>query len=390
MRVARFVAGLVALGVVMVGLAVPASAQTPVLYSWGIFGSDGPVDSAVVTPTAISGIPGTIVQMTTSNTATYVLTSTGVVWAIGAGGEGALGNGGTTNSFSVPVQVDFPAGVTIASLPNQSPFDTAMAIDTTGRVWGWGENGQGELCLGSATNELKPVELPSILSGVTLVTGGGGHALYDASGTVYACGDNTAGELGNGNTTSTMTPTAVTGLPHLSVTSLVSSYKGSGALMSNGTYWDWGLNNLGQLGNGSTTNADVPAEVALPATVSQVGQGGSSKTNGQTLAVLSNGDVYGWGENDDAQLCSGAVSTPVLRPEEIAPPSGTDWASAASGGATSYLIDSSGGLWACGRDTAGQIGKGKEKPYKQKPKKVLSGVTEVSGTGSGNVAALVG
>ena len=38
----------------------------------------------------------------------------------------------------------------IASIPTDAmPFDTGLAVDTNGHVWGWGNNGGGELCLGN-------------------------------------------------------------------------------------------------------------------------------------------------------------------------------------------------------------------------------------------------
>ena len=55
-----------------------------------------------------------------------------------------------------------------------------------------------------------------------------------------------------------------------------------------------------------------------------------------------------------------------------------------------HLIDSAGKLWSCGRDTNGQVGNGKIEKAQHKPTVVLSGVTDVSGTGVGNVAALTG
>ena len=51
------------------------------------------------------------------------------------------------------MKVRFPAGVKIASLPiDVMPFDTGLAVDTKGHVWGWGDNQGGELCLGNQTS----------------------------------------------------------------------------------------------------------------------------------------------------------------------------------------------------------------------------------------------
>ena len=130
-------------------------------------------------------------------------------------------------------------------------------------MWAWGLNGTGDLCLTGLTGHeaLRPVELS--LGDVTLATGARTHSLFDSGGRVYACGSGDVGELGNGSTNSTSTPTPVVGLPTVGVTALTSSWEGSGALLSNGDYYNWGYNAAGQLGNGTTTNSVVPVLVDL-------------------------------------------------------------------------------------------------------------------------------
>jgi alpha-tubulin suppressor-like RCC1 family protein len=375
--------------VLLVALAAPAGGQAAVTpYSWGVFGSRGAVSPIQDSPVAISGIPGTIVQVSASNSDTYFLTSIGKVWAIGADQYGELGNGATVNSFTKPVSVQFPLGVTIKALPSPMPYDTGLAIDSRGNAWGWGVDNGGELCLGAATEELKPVELP--LHGVTLAAGAGHHAVYDASGVVSSCGDNSTDALGSGNQKSALTPVPVIGLPaSVAVAALTSSYGSAGALLADGSYWNWGLNNLGQLGIGTTQNSEVAKKVTLGASVTQVFEGGSSTTNGQTLAELSTGEVVGWGADQYGQLCSGTTPARVTEPEQIVPPSGVTWSFVTSAGATSYAIDSAGNLWGCGTNANGELGLGTRKSPLVNPKKIMAGVVQISATAH-NAGALAG
>jgi alpha-tubulin suppressor-like RCC1 family protein len=235
------------------------------------------------------------------------------------------------------------------------PFDTGLAIDTDGQAWGWGADKDGELCVGSTTRLTLPVELP--FSDVTLVTGAGGHALYDADNTLQACGYNGTGALGDGSHTSTTTPTTVIDLPSQRLVALLSSYQGSGALLAGGSYYDWGLNSEGQLGNGGTSDSPRPVRVPLEAAVSQVSQGGSTRTNGQTIAILSDGSVWAWGAGGAGQLGDGGREN-APSPIQLTAPDGVTWTSVVSGGASSYALDSGGDIWAWGENGAGQLGTG--------------------------------
>jgi alpha-tubulin suppressor-like RCC1 family protein len=376
-------AALMALGLGVAAL--PAGAATEqTTYSWGTFGEDGHVSPKVATPTVINGTPADIVQMVATNAATYELTASGQVWAFGANRFGELGNGTTTDSFTTPVEVQFPAGVTIASLPSPMPYATGMAIDTTGHAWGWGINQHGELCLGAADQETTPVKLP--LPDVTLATGAGGHASYYAAGHIYSCGQNQFGQLGNGSTRDSKTPRVVhTAGP---VVGLYSGFGFTGALLKDGTYWDWGLNKLGQLGLGNTTNQSSPQQVqtgSSPVVFATVGA--NDDRDGQTFAILANGDLLAWGDDKDGQLCDKRKTPSVASPEDVKPPA--PMVSAASGGKTSYLLDTSGNLWACGYNHGGEIGDGKMGRPLASPVKVLSGVAMVSST-SENEAVIEG
>ena len=336
------------------------------------------------TPTPVPGISGQVVQIATSNSDGYALTSTGAVWAWGVASYGELGNGKHPAYSIRAVKVEFPAGVSIVRLANPMPFDGALAVDSQGHVWGWGLNAFGDLCLSGLT-ELRPSELT--LSHVTLASGARTHSLFSSTGEVYACGSGEYGVLGSGSTTSSSTPVPVVGLPIAArVTALTSSWEGSGALLSNGDYYNWGYNAAGQLGNGSTTDSAVPVHVELPAGVRQVFQGGSGPKNGQSVAILANGSVWAWGENDRGQLGNGTrVSSDV--PLRVEVPKGVTFVRVSSGGYASYAIDRSGQLWAWGDNKSGQLGTGRSTTIATKPVSVGIHLTRVSSTAQ-NVAGL--
>ncbi len=356
-----------------------------VVYTFGVAGTMGKVvQTEHKTPTPISGIPGTVVQIATSNSNTYALTSSGTVWAWGVGSNDELGNGSKPAYSLHAVEVDFPSGVRIAVLANPMPFDGGLAIDSQGDAWGWGFNAFHDLCLPEGLVVPTPARIP--LGDVTLATGARTHSLIDSQGTVYACGDGEYGELGNATTADRATPTPVVGLPPGTVRALTSSWGGSGALMSNGSYYDWGYGVAGQLGDGTDQNSPVPVAVSLPAAAVHVFQGGSGAKNGQSIAVLADGSLWTWGNGTSGQLGNGGKadsSTPV----HITLPMGAVAAGVASGGYASYAIDTSGQLWAWGRNDDGQLGTGGRGPSQLTPTATGLSVDQISSTAQ-NAAAL--
>jgi alpha-tubulin suppressor-like RCC1 family protein len=301
-------------------------------------------------------LPGPVTEVGTSNSAEYALLANGTLWAWGSGAHGQLGDGSTQGAHA-PVQVKFPAGVTIASIPTDAmPWDTAYAIDTSGHVWGWGANAGGELCLGNTRSYSTPVQLP--LADVTAVAGADQHTSYDAGGTLYSCGENTNGELGDGSTAASHIPVRVHGLSGRSVTALVSGFNDIGALLSSGRYYNWGWNGGGQLGTGTAGgSSDVPVLVHLPAAVKQVVQGGNDYADGHTLVMLSDGSVYAWGINSVGQLGNGNLAS-ASSPVRILPPAGVTYQALAAGGDSSYAVSVTGDVYAWGGNHAGQLGDG--------------------------------
>jgi alpha-tubulin suppressor-like RCC1 family protein len=378
--------GVAAMCAIVAPLAVaggPASAKAvPAgqIQHWGAYiGGRNPFRPAGVKLSPVSvALPGRVAEIGTSNSTEYALLASGSLYAWGLGTHGQLGDGRRRNSLTRPVRVRFPAGVKIASIPiDVMPYDTALAVDTSGHVWGWGLNSFGQLCLGNRTAHTVPVELP--FSDVTALAGAGVHALYDAGGRVYSCGSNTFGELGDGTTRPSSVPVRVTRLGTGRVTALVAAFANSGALLADGEYLDWGYDGQGQLGNGTVgEHSAVPVRVPLRAPVRQVAEGGSALGNGQTLAMLSGGFLYAWGDNGDYQLGNGQTGVEPS-PVRFFPPGGVTYSALATGGDTSYAISVTGQVYAWGQNKLGQVGDGTTNTAIS-PVLVASGATSISST----------
>ena len=71
---------------------------------------------------------------------------------MGVGSYGELGDGGTADR-DVPVRVKMPAGVTFTTV-NSGGY-SCYAIDSSGRLWAWGGNQNGQLGTGSSSARIE-------------------------------------------------------------------------------------------------------------------------------------------------------------------------------------------------------------------------------------------
>jgi alpha-tubulin suppressor-like RCC1 family protein len=245
------------------------------------------------------------------------LKDNGTVWAWGNNFYGQLGNGRTTSS-NVPVRVSNLSGaVAIAAgggFDRHTPAhlgDHSVALMKDGKVWAWGANHYGQLGDGTYKSTKVPVAV-SGLSGVVGVAAGGQQTLaLKSDGTLWAWGANHYGQLGNGTNAGSNVPVPVSGLT--GVVAIAGGLYFSLALKSDGTLWAWGLNNWGQLGNGTdgwTNGSNVPVPVSDLTGVVSIAAG-----NGFSLALKSDGTLWGWGSNWSRQLGNlaavGSTNVPV-------------------------------------------------------------------------------
>lgn len=268
------------------------------------------------------------------------------------------------------------------------PYDAALAIDTNGNAWGWGYNVTGALCANKTDPEfLDPVELAG-LSHVTLVAGASAHAIFDAGGSLYACGSYQFGSLGTGKAGGAYTPTAVVGMQDVDAVSVSASSVDSGVLLANGEVWDWGSNAEGQLGTGLplTATSDVPVEVSLRQPATQLAMGGNLTTNGSSLVKLSDGSYWAWGDDQYGELGDGHTTTKTA-PIQFTPP--VTYTILAASGGTGYGITAGGAVYAWGLGASGQLGNGTTKNWLT-PIEVISCVAIGISTTAHDVVVLPG
>jgi alpha-tubulin suppressor-like RCC1 family protein len=282
------------------------------VWDWGAvnLGNDTFQYSAV--PEQVPGLTG-ITQISIHSGEKLALRSDGTVWAWGYNGYGGLGDG-TTVPSTTPVQVSGLTGVTQISAGGSF----GLALRSDGTVWSWGYNGDGQLGNGTTTDSSVPVQVTG-LSQVTKIAAGQTDSMavarrgFTTLTSVYAWGANGSGQIGDGTTSQRPAPVQVTGIGVPNVTAIAVGNDYSMVLGSDGTLWDWGLNQWGQLGNGTTTDEIRPVEArGLDSGITQISAGDNF-----ALALRSDGSVEAWGYNGSGQLGDGSYAIDVANPAPV-------------------------------------------------------------------------
>lgn len=172
-------------------------------------------------------------------------------------------------------------------------------------------------------------------------------ALWE-DGTLWAWGHNDVGQLGDGTTTSRTTPVRVGSLQ--SVVAVSGGRDRGLAVLANGEVWAWGDNRFGQVGDGTTIDRTSPRRSGQLANAVAV-VGGAH----HSLALLADGSVRSWGRNYRGQLGDG-TTTQRTAPVVV---QGIDSAESIGGGrdhGMAVLADGSVRAW--GHNNGGELGDG--------------------------------
>ncbi|MFC5404793.1 S-layer homology domain-containing protein [Cohnella soli] len=307
--------------------------------------------------------PKTVPTVIAGEGHTVVLKSDGTVWAWGANNYGQLGMGTVGKDSSTPVQVsNLSDVVAIAAEGGQSFLKTGhtVALKSDGTVWTWGNNENGQLGIGTLDKGSPvPVQVPN-LSDVVAITAGSLHTMaLKSNGTVWAWGYNYYGQLGNGKTGSSTVPVQVSNLS--GVISISAKYMQSSAVRSDGTVWTWGSNFYGQLGyDTGKKNNPTPKQVPKVKGIVSIAQGQLF-----TAALGSDGTVWTWGLNLFGSLGNGTSGqqTEFYEPQQVLYSlnpsrelSGVVSISAGQGHTLALLSD--GSVWGWGQNDYGMLGNG--------------------------------
>ena len=440
----------------------------------------------MLTPVLVPGLDN-VTAIAEGRSYSLALKGDGTVWAWGDNSEGQLGLG-TGSPAQVPSPTQVPGLSNVHSIA--AGWWHSVALISNGSVMAWGSNFLGQLGNSGGGMSQSPVAVAGLGNVSSLSAGGNQDLALMADGSLMVWGDNSAGQLGNGGTgggsptavslssalkpqgaslapsavtatvigpgavsvsfvpaagavgpglaytvsvspggqkvTGAASPIVISGLdpgatytftvtvansgtgesglsaPSNSVTPATdaSIYSGNGlqvkalaagsdytlALMSDGTVWAWGDNSYGQLGDGTTVSRFVPEQVPGLKNVVAIAAGRL-----HTVALLADGTLWAWGNNSAGQLGLDAASHPVsLVPVPVPVPGLSQVRAVSAGGGTTVALMSDGTVWAWGFNGYGQLGDGgtitRSTP---KPVPGLKGVAAITVAGGLNVTALL-
>jgi len=280
---------------------------------------------------------------------TIVRMTDGTSFATGINNEGQLGVGNTTQQNSL-TQMNIPAGKTISQFGCGDRHTVALMSD--GTIFGAGTNSNGQLGL-LVSRFLS--NLPTLPVGKIpfQVACGNTHAIVlMTDGTIFGTGNNGSGQLGTGNTTTQSSLTQMTIPVGKTPFQIASGSNHTIVLMSDGTIFSTGSNSDGQLGLGNTTNRNSLTQINIPVgkTPRQIACGSN-----HTIVLMTDGTIFGTGRNNVYQLGIGDTSV-VTSLTQMTNTTGRTPSQISCGSDHNIVLMTDNTIFGCGSNSNGQLG----------------------------------
>lgn len=349
----------------------PSGSVTPVspkLYSWGenntgqlgqndlVFRSSPVQVGALGNWSAVAGGTDYVISIKTD----------GTLWSWGSNGQGQLGQNDTVYRSS-PVQV---GALTTWSKISCGLYSN-LAVKTDGTLWTWGYNNNGQLGLNDRVNRSSPVQIGALTTWLYIASGYAHSLATKTDGTIWSWGRNNYGQLGQNiaSTINRSSPVQIGVLTNWSKIDSSANGNHNVSIKTDGTFWSWGYNLNGQLGDNTTYNRSSPVQVGALTTWATPTAGGRF-----SLAVKTDGTLWAWGNGDSGEL---AQNDRLQKVSPVQVGALTTWSQPVAGWAFSAAIKTDGTLWTWGANNKGQLGQN-NRVYRSSPVQVGVATTWVS------------
>ncbi len=210
-------------------------------------------------------------------------------------------NGALTKSGELYL-VDQHKGTATKALDNVVWQGGCRAVTATGELYGWGSNSWGHMGIGSTEDQDAPVK---IMEGLAL-----------PKGALTLTQSQPEPEKPKEDTETEKTPSVPSSIPQFQTYTIAAVSDDAAAILENGDLYVWGRNDFGTVGNGgaydtvstiskSITLRTTPVKVLSDVASVVLGTGGGSFVN--SAAILKNGDLYVWGNNQNGSVGNGGT-----------------------------------------------------------------------------------
>lgn len=303
---------------------------------------------------------------------TFVVTTNGQVWSAGDNTCGVLGDG-TISYRNIPVKMQLP--VSEVAVKVATDYYGAYVLTQSGKVYGTGYNVKGmfgptnvddcimtPIQVGAFGNSGQPKATDVVTDGVS------GWILND-QGDVWGYGTNWVGELGNGTYTSTYSGPAVKfNIGTEKAASISTDFWELVVVTRSGKVYGAGNNGAGELGVGDQSYHPTPVQFPLPAgeiAIAAVSTGHIIPPQpyyygfgNNTFVLTSSGKLFAAGDNYYGQLGIGSFTNAITTPQQMIMPSGVTAKDVRGGGGTAIVLGSNNLIYSVGNNNYGQLGDG--------------------------------
>ncbi len=191
---------------------------------------------------------------------------------------------------------------------------------------------------------------------------------------VFVSGLNDNGQLGDNTTTSKSS--LIQTVSYSNDWKQVSAGRSTVAIKTNGALWGWGRNLEGQLGDNSAINRSSPVQTVSSGTTWKLVSSGFD----HSVAIKTDGTLWGWGGNFNGQLGDNSKTNKSSPVQTIS--GGTNWKLVSGGRQCTVAIKMDGTLWCWGRNTEGQLGDNTV-VFKSSPVQTIAGGSNWKSIGCG-------
>ncbi|MCA9521592.1 MAG: hypothetical protein KC609_11495 [Myxococcales bacterium] len=323
------------------------------LYCWGdnSFGQLGtaPVGPDVIVPRPSTPLPGTWKQIAAGFYHTCAIDSTDRLFCWGDNSYGQLGNGKAGADEFTPDPQEVSSGTSFKEIRLGTVASCARTSENKVMCWGDNEFNMFDQQIGDSPL-VNPVEVPSLTDAVSFGIGSEHLCYLDSTKRIHCKGANGLGQLGRGDAEGTNEWITIAAQDWLFLRVVEES---NCAIRETGTLWCWGSNQLGNLAFPPGDNLLSPKQIGTDV--------GWATLSGSLLANCAFKSVpglpYCWGYNGGGLLGLG-VSDMYIYVPTIVPDLDTVKTFGESQGGQSCAILSDDSLWCWGSNKNGQTGTG--------------------------------